>query len=237
MKRIYELDLLRGIGIIAVVIFHFAWNICSKYKLEIINSAWVGILVNIFSGMLIFVSGASAQLGRNTLKRGLAVFGCGLIVTAATYIVIPDSFIRFGILHLLGVSMITAAAVKKLGFSGMITGCAACVFIAAGIFVSELRVNTPYLFWLGLVTENYSAADHFPVLPWMGIFFAGYTFSVRFYKDRRSPFTKGRYKNNLFSAAGRHSLAVYMIHQPILQLILYIPFVQKFLNAVFLKNF
>ena len=233
MKRIYELDALRGLGILLVVFFHTAWDICSEYNLEIINAPLITALVYLFAGMLIFISGASSYLGKNTLKRGVVVLLCALGVTAVTYVLFPKNYIGFGILHLLGVSMLLSWVIKKchaLNWTVLILAVAAFAF---GLFVGKIHVETNLLFWIGLTAKNYSALDFYPLLPWLGVFLFGYLFSSKFYKEYKSPFSKVWYRNDILSFSGRHSLVIYMVHQPIVYLLIYYTPLKILLDAIF----
>ena len=233
MKRIYELDALRGLGILLVVFFHTAWDICSEYNLEIINAPLITALVYLFAGMLIFISGVSSYLGKNTLKRSIIVLLCALGVTAVTYVLFPKNYIGFGILHLLGVSMLVSWVVKKFHIPNWaVLVFAAAVFIT-GLFAGKIHVETKWLFWLGFTTKNYAALDFYPLMPWLGVFLSGYLFSSKFYKEHTSPFTKGWYRNDILSFSGRHSLVIYVVHQPIAFLLVYYTPIKTLLDAIF----
>lgn len=233
MKRIYELDALRGLGILLVVFFHTAWDICSEYNLEIINAPLITALVSLFAGMLIFISGASSYLGKNTLKRGAVVLLCAFGVTVVTYVLFPKNYIGFGILHLLGVSMLVSWAVKKFHVPNWAVLIFAVLIFIAGLFAGKIYVETKWLFWLGLTTKSYSALDFYPLLPWLGVFLFGYLFSSKFYKEYKSPFSKEWYRNDVLSFSGRHSLVIYVLHQPIVFLLVYYTPLKTILDAIF----
>jgi len=234
-KRIYELDLLRGLGILLVVFFHSAWNICYEYGFTIIEGKWVICLVYFFAGMLIFVSGASSFLGHKTLKRGIMTFAFGMVVTGVTYFIYPDSYIKFGILHLLGVCMIMSWMIKKIKPTQNLIGIISAIMIIAGIIAGNITVKNKYIFWLGFLPENFSSLDYYPILPWMGVFFAGFVFSMLFYKDKESPFTKGIYKNNILTFSGRHSMLIYLVHQPIVYFLMFYTPIEKLLDKFFMN--
>ncbi len=233
MKRIYELDALRGLGILLVVFFHTAWDICSEYNLEIINAPFITVLIYLFAGMLIFISGASSYLGKNTLKRGGIVLLCALGVTAVTYVLFPKNYIGFGILHLLGVSMIVSWVAKKFHVPNWAVLIFAVLVFVLGLFAVKIQVETTLLFWLGFTTKNYSALDFYPLLPWLGVFLFGYLFSSKFYKEHKSPFSKGWYRNDILSFSGRHSLVIYVLHQPVVYLLIYYTPLKILLDAIF----
>lgn len=232
-NRIYEIDFLRGLGILLVIFFHTAWNICMEYQLTIITQPWVKFLVFFFAGMLIFISGASSYLGSHTLRRGLIVSGGALLVTLATWIVLPQIYVKFGILHLLGVSMLLICIVKRFRPNRLFLALLALLLIGVGIYAYQTRISNPYLFWLGFATKSFESLDYYPLLPWFGVFLTGYVFSSYVYQDKKSPFTRGWYHRDLFSFAGRHSLFLYLIHQPLVFLLLAFPPLRDFLNRLF----
>ena len=100
------------------------------------------------------------------LKRGLRIFGYGLIITAVTWIVIGQGFIIFGILHFVGIAIILEYPFYKRKYTNLILG---LFFIAAGIYLMNFNFNFYELLWLGFTPNNFYTLDYFPLLPWLGV--------------------------------------------------------------------
>ena len=91
--------------------------------------------------------------------------------------------------------------------------------IATGALFDNITVSVPFLYPIGLRTAGFSSADYFPLFPYLGYFLAGVYFGLRLYPARRSllpafSFT-GKF-SRLLSFCGRHSLLLYLLHQPVL---------------------
>ncbi len=215
-NRIFELDFLRGIGIIFVVIYHTLYDLQSIYGLQVgMGGTQAATWAYSFTTMLILVSGASAWLGRHTAKRGMVVLACAYIITLATTLALPSMYIRFGILHMMGFSMLITAALKKYHVKASVIVPTALFVIVAGIWFYTLRVPFGFLYPLGLISPDYMTIDHYPLMPFGGIFLLGYSFSMGYYCDGKSPFAGNNYIESPITFAGRHSLTIYMLHQPL----------------------
>ena len=121
--RFWEVDLVRGIAVIEMIYFHFMWDL-SFFRISDVNmlsSGWQNFARSIGS-TFIFVMGLSLTLTYNRaiakgggdglfnkfLRRGLKIFAWGMLITVATYFFAGRQFVVFGILHLLGATMILA---------------------------------------------------------------------------------------------------------------------------------
>jgi uncharacterized membrane protein len=231
--RLWEVDTFRGVAIVLMVFYHFMWdvNFFGIYPLDIFGTAWQSFARSIAT-MFLFVVGVSLTLSysrevrqagstglfKKYLLRGGKIFGLGLIITVATYFFVGRSFVVFGILHLIGFSIIFGYFFLNL--NKWLTLGVGLLIIVAGIYVDSLHAESPWLIWLGVKQVGRSMVDYYPVLPWFGIvlvgIFAGKTLypagSRRFvWPDLSylSPFRGLRF-------LGRHSLLIYLIHQPIL---------------------
>lgn len=115
-KRVYFLDILRGILIIYVVYYHFMYDLNDIVGREIpyLYSKWFSTVRDIMSGSLIFISGISCNFSADNIKRGIRTIVIAMGLTVVTYFVMPEQTIIFGILHLLGTMMLLAGIIRFL---------------------------------------------------------------------------------------------------------------------------
>ncbi|MGZ7208799.1 MAG: heparan-alpha-glucosaminide N-acetyltransferase [Methanobacterium sp.] len=239
-KRFWEIDTLRGIAIIMMVTFHFIFDLYyfGIYNLNA-NSGFLWWFARITASIFILLVGVSLSLSYTRtillgnlnrknifykyLKRGLKIFGYGLIITAVTWVFIRQAFIIFGILHFIGVAIILEYPFYRRKYLNLILG---LVFIAAGIYLMSFSFDFYSLLWLGLTPNNFSTLDYFPLLPWLGVVSLGLFLGNTLYENYRRHFHLPDYSKNMLIRAlgilGRYSLFIYFIHQPILLLGLYL---------------
>lgn len=144
-------------------------------------------------------------------------------ITLVTYIVIGGRFIVFGILHLISISILLAYPLLRLGRMNTLLGLAA---ILLGLYIQELDVDFFWLIWLGLAPRSFASLDYVPLLPWFGVVLMGMAGGALLYKDlvRRFPLPDisawPPVRGLLF--LGRNSLAIYILHQPLLLGLIYL---------------
>ena len=144
-------------------------------------------------------------------------------ITLVTYIVIGGRFIVFGILHLISISILLAYPLLRLGRMNLLLGLAA---ILLGLYIQELEVDFFWLIWLGLAPRSFTSLDYVPLLPWFGVVLMGMTGGALLYKDlgRRFPLPDisawPPVRGLIF--LGRNSLAIYILHQPLLLGLIYL---------------
>ena len=111
--RVPAVDLARGIALIAMAIFHFAWDLenfgIARAGLTI-EPQWKYFARSIASSFLMLV-GISSWLAvhngfsnKSFAKRMAMVGGAAAIITIATWFATPNAFIFFGILHNIALS-------------------------------------------------------------------------------------------------------------------------------------
>lgn len=232
-RRLWEVDALRGFAIVEMIFYHFVWdlNYFGLVDYTLVVGPWQWFARSIAT-LFIFTVGVSLTLSYNReqqklrhgrlfgkyLLRGAKIFGLGLVITAATYLFIGRGFVIFGILHLIGVSIVLAYPFLKT--NRWITLAAGLLVIVAGIMVDGLRSQSPWLLWLGIKQVGTYMVDYYPVLPWYGIaligIFAGYSLYPNGERRIRFPAWGGTAPARGLQFLGRHSLVIYLIHQPIL---------------------
>ena len=119
------------------------------------------------------------------MKRSLWIFGLAMGVTLVTYFFIREGFIVFGVLHLIGVSLLLAYPFLRLNGANFVFG---LLFILGGLSLQSLSVDSPWLLWLGLAPAGFYSVDYFPLLPWFGVILIGVAFGDLFYRGYRRRF-------------------------------------------------
>ncbi|MEA1939912.1 MAG: heparan-alpha-glucosaminide N-acetyltransferase [Candidatus Caldatribacteriota bacterium] len=237
--RFWEIDSLRGIAITMMAIYHLVYDLSyfAHYNINAVSGFWL-YFARATANTFIFLVGVSLSIsfsravkkGRDSkklfikyLQRGLKVFFWGLIITFVTWFLVGEGYVIFGILHLIGISIILAFPFLKLRFWNLLIG-TACIFF--GIYIKNLTVNFSWLLWLGFRTDQFYTVDYFPLLPWFGVVLLGIFCGSFFYPDysRKFPLTDFSYYPPIkaLSFLGKHSLFIYLIHQPIIIALLYI---------------
>ncbi len=230
-KRIWELDVFRGICILGVIAVHFVYDMVELYGLVEWDYPALFTFIRDWGGVLfLLLSGACVTLGSRSVRRGLIVFGCGLVITAVTagmYLLeLADRsiIIYFGVLHCLGICMLLWPLFRKFPWWALLL-CGG-ILTALGFWLrTQPPVDHCYLMTVGLPWRGFASADYFPLLPYLGFFLLGAVLGRTVYRRKESLFPKANTKNifiRFFSFCGRQSLWLYLLHQPILNGIFYL---------------
>ena len=224
-KRIWELDALRGLCILGMIVVHFVYDITVLYRLTDWTPPDTFLFVQRWGGVLfLLISGICVTLGSHCIKRGLIVFGCGMLVSAVTYGMYYFGFagkgmtIYFGVLHCLGICMLLWPVFRKQHWVSLLS--LAAVLVAIGFVLEDMeKVSYPWLMPLGLPWQGFISSDYFPLLPYFGFFLAGAAFGRLLYGKKESLLPNVNAGNPIvrfLQWCGRHSLWIYLLHQPIL---------------------
>ena len=212
--RIWQIDFCRGIAICLMASFHFIFDLNYYWDIPVSYQSGFWYAVGKLSAILFtLIAGVSASLSVRHVRRGLIVLAWGFAITAATYLLDPQTYIRFGILHMQGSCMLLFPLVKSLR-SVWLVALATTAFVA-GKWTTQLT-GPAFLLPLGIMPSGFHSLDYYPLLPWAALFLYGtalgkFVFSAHTPQPAVQPFWA-----RPFTAAGRHSLAIYLLHQPLL---------------------
>ena len=222
-QRVWELDALRGFCILAMVLIHLFFDLSRFGHMTFNLPGWFVFLRTYGHVLFVLISGICATFSSNTFRRGVMVFGAGLLVSYVTmfmdYILdITNMRIWFGILHMLGLCMILYPLFRKLPW--WVQGLFGVAFVVLGFWMQTVTVKVPFLFPLGLTNPAvYPGSDFFPIFPGLGWFLIGSALGKTVYKKRQSLLPKVNSELGIlrfFRFCGRHSLELYLLHQPVL---------------------
>jgi uncharacterized membrane protein len=233
--RFWEIDFLRGFAVVMMITFHFFFdlNYFDNYSFNLQYGFW-WFFARITASIFIFLVGLSLTISYSRaikerkdllmkyLYRGLKIFSWGLIITLITWVFFRQEFIVFGILHFIGLAIILAYFFLRFRLANLLLG---AVFILIGIYLQGFVFAFPWLLWLGFMPQSFYTFDYFPILPWFGLVLLGLFLGNTLYPNGKRRFKIREIKNpaiGLFCFLGRHSLLIYLIHQPILIALLYI---------------
>lgn len=228
-KRIWELDAFRGLCIIGVVLVHLVYDLVDLYgivKWE--YPAWFAFIKDWGGILFLLLSGVCVTLGSRSVRRGLIVFLCGMICTAVTYAMFRMGFdksiiIYFGVLHCLGVCMLLWPTYKNMKWWGLLLH--GIVLAALGLYLDHLlterllSTTDQWLMPLGLYWKGFASSDYFPILPNLGYFLVGAAIGKTLYRKKETLLPMVNPRNPILRCLqffGRHSLWIYLLHQPIL---------------------
>ena len=225
-SRIWELDFARGVAIVIVVLVHLTRFLIKYTSLGLSWPEPIYYFKQYAGFFFVLLSGICIAFSKNSFKRGLIVFGCGLIITAWTslvyYVTGDHELIRWGVLHLIGFCMMLYPLIKKLPQPIILV--LALALIIAGYYVRfECWTLNPYLFPLGIKRLDFHDADCFPIIPHLGWFMLGVWLKPHIYKEKKTLFPNVDSSKGLISAfcwLGRHSIWIYMIHLPLFYIII-----------------
>lgn len=235
-RRIHFLDEVRGFAVLCMVFYHAFFSMAMLFDIPA-GSALLQFFrpaEPYFAGLFIGISGIAAMLTRSNLKRGLKLLFVALAFNVVTYLLEYVGMhirIRFGILNLLAICMVLAAPLARVikRVPPLVT-----VAVSVALFVltchitdgwigfRSLRYELPqslqsldFLFPLGIPGPGFYSADYFPLLPWMFAFFAGMGLGVWAQRGKFPAFMYNQHIRPL-SFVGRHSLVIYVLHQPVI---------------------
>jgi uncharacterized membrane protein len=230
-NRFWELDFTRGLAVVMMIIYHLLYdlNYFGGYSIDVRHGFWL-FFAKATAAIFITLVGISLQLSSSKarmqgisnpfpifFRRGLKIFALGLLITLVTYLLMGNGFIIFGILHFIGISIIVAYPFLNRRIFNLFLG---LVFIMMGEYLNRYSFDIPGMFWLGFVPNDFYSVDFVPMIPWFGLVLIGLYLGSNLYSRGRRNFKLFDLSNfwfvKSFTLLGKNSLAIYLVHQPII---------------------
>ena len=223
------LDTIRGLALVHMIAYHACWDIVYLFGTDWkwYRSDGAYLWQQSICWTFILLSGYCFHLGKHRLKHGLKVFGGGLLITAVTMVTMPSLPVLWGVLSLLGSAALLTIPLDKLFLKiPARVGLAAsfCLFMLlrdvnagfVGVEGARLLALPENLYanlftaYLGFPGPGFRSSDYFALLPWVFLFWTGYFL----YRLRPEDPRRGLPRIPVVTFMGRHSLLIYLLHQP-----------------------
>jgi uncharacterized membrane protein len=237
-NRYWEIDTLRGVAIVMMVVYHFVVDLSlfDFYQAEVFAGGWRSF-ASLTAGTFLLLMGGSLSLGysrasprytkldlfKRYLVRGLTLVGWGFVITLVMWLYFGRALVLFGILHLMGTATILAFPFLWLRWANLALG---LLIVVAGRYLNQLQSSPPGLFWLGLGPVPFYQLDYYPILPWFGLTLLGLFLARLLYPAGSRRFELPPSNNwgaaKLLGGMGRRSLLIYLVHQPVLLVFLFL---------------
>lgn len=206
VARLHWLDLLRTAAIAGMILYHTAYDLQFFYNwnIDVTNGMWKTFQVCVASLFLV-VSGISAGFWTNSAnayergwRRGWTILSAAMLVALVTAIADPETWVRFGILHLIAFSSFLLPFLRRLHPA----------FIAIlGLTIALAPFD---------LMPHIVSVDYVPPIPWLGPILLGYAMGIPIARHAPKNRTQERVLLEYMLWPGRHSLSIYLVHQPVI---------------------
>ena len=232
-SRLAGLDTIRGITLLSMILYHTCWDLVFLFEKKV--PGYTGpegyVWQQSICWTFILLSGFCWSLGHHHLKRGLLVFGSGLLITVVTLLAMPESRVVFGVLTLIGSCMLLLIPMEKFLLKIRAEAGLAGSFL---LFLLFRNVNTGYMgfgkwniirlpdgfyrnlltTYLGFPQRGFFSTDYFSLLPWLFLFLTGF-YLYQLVQKKNMMGKLFSWRAPVFDVMGRYSLLIYLLHQPV----------------------
>ena len=232
-SRLHLLDEVRGACILYVLFYHFMYDLDTLFGIIDFPYLWSDTMQFLRMGfviLLMLLSGISCTLSKNNFRRALKLLCAALFISLITYWVVGSDYVLFGILHFFSFAIfvycLTGKYLKKLPTKTFSLLFGVLFLMTFDIYngslsLLEWELSLPSFlynkFWLvpfGFGMEGFSSIDYYPVFPWIFIFLIGALYG-EWLRTHRVPTLFHTVHLPFLSTIGRHTLFLYLVHQPI----------------------
>ncbi len=237
--RLWEVDALRGVAIVMMVIFHLMWDFWAfriMPGLVLYAGFWkyfqrtTAITFLLLVGLSLTISYRRTKQRQGGVTpdwfkffwRGSRIFAIGMLFTLFGWVT-GFGEVHIGILHFIGLAIAIVYPLLEYRWVNLILW---AVFYILGGILQGINLDHNWLVWFGLHTWDYRPLDYFPLIPWLGVVLLGVFLGNTFYDAKGRLFLLPAWGDLLpiqfLRLLGRHSLLIYALHQPIMIGILYL---------------
>ncbi len=235
-NRFWVIDFFRGLSVLLMIAFHFAYDLnwLGVIALDFFDGfGWV--IPRLIAGSFMFLAGLSLTISysrdmkkmrgeaitRKFVMRGLRIFAWGMLITVMTALLLGSGTVWFGVLHLIGISVIVARPLVRYRYTNLFLGMG---ILAAGFLLHAFVFPFPWMLPLGFVPAGFFSYDYAPLLPYAGVVLLGVYFGNSVYPRGRAAGGSVPRGAGVLCWMGRNSLFIYLLHQPVLIALLYMLF-------------
>ncbi|WP_421851222.1 heparan-alpha-glucosaminide N-acetyltransferase [Oricola sp.] len=226
--RIDAIDVARGVALVAMAVYHFCWDLeffgylaqgtaatgPLKWFARSIASSFLFLV-----GVSLVLAHAGGPQGAAFIRRFAKIAAAAAVITVATYWFTPGAFVFFGILHHIALASVLGLAFLRL--SPVVVLVCAAVVLSLPLFFRAEAFGHPVLLWTGLAPTLPRSNDYVPLFPWfamvlVGIAATGFAQRAGFLTRMSETSAGSTPPVRVLRFLGHHSLATYLLHQPVL---------------------
>lgn len=233
MARFASIDTLRGLAVVWMTAFHFCFDLShfGYWPQDFLGDSFWTIQRTVIVSLFLFCTGISQAIAweqkqswRHFWRRWVQVAAAALLVSAGSYLIFPESFIYFGVLHGIAIMQLLGRCTVCWGKWLWLAGSIALTlpWLAPPLLTGPWQDYAPYfngraLNWLGWISTKPRTEDYVPLLPWLGVIWWGSAAGTWALEQHptwlrwsiTTPFS-------VLPLLGRWSLTYYLLHQPVL---------------------